>query len=223
MSTFAEKKALKAQIASAKKAGKSTQTIGRLQYKLNNLAADPKGNAVRTKAGVVKTSNGDLVRTKPNPNKTTGKRIISKGTAKAGTGHPSGGTAPKKKPTVTPTVTKKAPTKKVVNAGSPHRGNNAGTLNPNLGGSVVKKRNDKKSNVTVTPYPASNVKKVRSTQPFGKKVDVSKGGSVVKKRNPNGNLILHPYTKLTDAQLKSKVRRTGDEKAKAILKIRSGK
>lgn len=102
MSTFTEKRALKAQIAAAKKAGKSAQTIGRLQYKLNNLAASPKGNAVRTKSttnkagqtvkgSVVKTGTGGTVRSKPNPNKTTGKRIISKGIArptKTG-GHPS--------------------------------------------------------------------------------------------------------------------------------------
>ena len=91
MSTFTEKRALKAQIAAAKKAGKSAQTIGRLQYKLNNLAANPKGNAVKTKSGVVKTGTGGTVRSKPNPNKTTGKRIISKGIArptKTG-GHPS--------------------------------------------------------------------------------------------------------------------------------------
>ena len=37
MSEFAEKKALRSQIAAAKKAGKSVQTIGRLQYKLNQL------------------------------------------------------------------------------------------------------------------------------------------------------------------------------------------
>jgi len=66
MSTFKQKKELKAQIAAATKAGKSRQTIGRLQYKLNNLTADPKGNAVKTKSGaVVKTKSGGTVRTKP--------------------------------------------------------------------------------------------------------------------------------------------------------------
>ena len=104
MSTFKQKKELKSQIDAATKAGKSRQTIGRLQYKLNNLSSDPKGNAVRTKAtknkagqtirgSVVKTGNGGTVRTSPNPNRTTGKRIISKGIArptKTG-GHPSAG------------------------------------------------------------------------------------------------------------------------------------
>ena len=119
MSTFAEKRALKAQIAAAKKAGKSAQTIGRLQYKLNNLAASPKGNAVRTKSttnkagqtvrgSAVKTGNGGTVRSKVNPNRTTGKRIISKGIArptKTG-GHPSALTkiAPQTKPQGQPKV-----------------------------------------------------------------------------------------------------------------------
>jgi hypothetical protein len=101
MSTFKQKKELKAQIKAAEAAGKSRQTIGRLQYKLNNLTADPKGNAVKTKSGVVKTSSGGTVRTKPSPNATISKRVISKGTAsptKTG-GHPSAGrtVAPKKK------------------------------------------------------------------------------------------------------------------------------
>ena len=119
MSTFTEKRALKAQIAAAKKAGKSAQTIGRLQYKLNNLAASPKGNAVRTKSGVVKTGTGGTVRSKPNPNKTTGKRIISKGIArptKTG-GHPSAGVA-KKKVGNTVTTTGLNGKSKVVAAGS---------------------------------------------------------------------------------------------------------
>lgn len=69
MSTFKQKKELKEQIAAAKKAGKSNQTIGRLQYKLNQLTADPKGNAVRTKTGkVVKTGTGGTVRQKPKAN-----------------------------------------------------------------------------------------------------------------------------------------------------------
>jgi len=58
MSAFAEKRALKAQIASAKKAGKSTQTIGRLQYKLNQLTKDSKGTPVKTKSGVLKSKTG---------------------------------------------------------------------------------------------------------------------------------------------------------------------
>ena len=104
MSTFKQKKELKSKIAAAKKAGKSVQTIGKLQYKLNNLASDPKGNAVRTKSttnkagqtvrgSAVKTGNGGTVRSKVNPNRTTGKRIISKGIprpTKTG-GHPSAG------------------------------------------------------------------------------------------------------------------------------------
>jgi len=104
MSTFKQKKELKSKIDAAKKAGKSAQTVGKLQYKLNQLTADPKGNAVRTKSttnkagqtvrgSAVKTGNGGTVRSKVNPNRTTGKRIISKGIprpTKTG-GHPSAG------------------------------------------------------------------------------------------------------------------------------------
>ena len=50
MSEFAEKKALKAQIAAAKKAGKSMQTVGKLQYKLNQLMkTKQKGKPVKRK------------------------------------------------------------------------------------------------------------------------------------------------------------------------------
>ena len=50
MSEFAEKKSLKAQIAAAKKAGKSMQTVGKLQYKLNQLMkTKQKGKPVKRK------------------------------------------------------------------------------------------------------------------------------------------------------------------------------
>ena len=176
MSTFKQKKELKAKIKAAEAAGKSRQTIGRLQYKLNNLSADPKGNAVRTKSttnkagqtvrgSVIKTGNGGIVRTKPNPNATTGKRIISKGIArplKTG-GHPSAGrtVVPKKKVGNTVTTTGLNGNRNIVAAGS---------------GKVIKANQSR----------------------------------------------LHPYTKLTDAQLKTKVR-AGDKRAKAILDIRTGK
>tara|TARA_R110000796_G_scaffold17251_1_gene53275 strand:- start:196 stop:612 length:417 start_codon:yes stop_codon:yes gene_type:complete len=138
MSTFKQKKELKAQIAAAKKAGKSVQTIGKLQYKLNNLASDPKGNAVRTKSGsAVKTGTGGTVRSKVNPNRTTGRS---------------------------------------------------------------------RSTVTVTPLG-------------GKSRKVAAGSGKVIKANQSR---LHPYTKLTDAQLKTKVK-AGDKRAKAILDIRTGK
>ena len=52
------KASLKAQIAAAKKAGKSMQTVGRLQYKLNQLNKDSKGTAVKTKTGVLKSKTG---------------------------------------------------------------------------------------------------------------------------------------------------------------------
>ena len=50
MSTFAMKKKLKAEIAAAKKAGKSMQTVGKLQYKLNQLMkTKQKGKPVKRK------------------------------------------------------------------------------------------------------------------------------------------------------------------------------
>jgi len=52
------KASLKSQIAAAKKAGKSMQTVGRLQYKLNQLNKDSKGTAVKTKTGVLKSKTG---------------------------------------------------------------------------------------------------------------------------------------------------------------------
>jgi len=130
MSTFKQKKELNSQIAAAKKAGKSVQTIGKLQYKLNQLTANPKGNAVRSKSttnkagktvkgSVVKTGTGGTVRSKVNPNRTTGTRIISKGIprpTKTG-GHPSARSA---------ATTSTGPTSRPVNknrvrtSGAPH-------------------------------------------------------------------------------------------------------
>jgi len=130
MSTFKQKKELNSQIAAAKKAGKSVQTIGKLQYKLNNLASSPKGNPVRSKSttnkagktvkgSVIKTGTGGTVRSKVNPNRTTGTRIISKGIprpTKTG-GHPSARSA---------ATTSTGPTSRPVNknrvktSGAPH-------------------------------------------------------------------------------------------------------
>ena len=68
MSTFAMKKKLKAEIAAAKKAGKSMQTIGKLQYKLNQISKDSKGTPVKSKTGVVKSKTG-VVRQKASKKK----------------------------------------------------------------------------------------------------------------------------------------------------------
>ena len=58
MSEFAEKKKLKAEIAAAKKAGKSMQTVGKLQYKLNQLMKNPqKGKPVKRKTPSAKQPN----------------------------------------------------------------------------------------------------------------------------------------------------------------------
>ena len=84
MSSFAEKRELKSQIAAAKKAGKSTQTIGRLQYKLNQLTKDSKGSAVKTKTGVVRQTDASKK-----------KRVVAKRKAPL-SGHPSASAAKKK-------------------------------------------------------------------------------------------------------------------------------
>lgn len=97
MSTFKQKKELKSTIERLKKTGASAQEIGRVQYKLNQLTADPKGNAVKTKRGtVVKTGTGGTVRTKPT---STVKKKRTTVKVKAPTGHPSAG----KRSTVTTT------------------------------------------------------------------------------------------------------------------------
>lgn len=123
MSTFKQKKELKSKIAAAKKAGKSAQTVGKLQYKLNNLASDPKGNAVRTKTGsAVKTGNGGTVRSKVNPNRTTGTRIISKGIprpTKTG-GHPSARPVAAAKTTSTGPTSRPVNKNRVRTSGAPH-------------------------------------------------------------------------------------------------------
>ena len=58
------KKKLKAEIAAAKKAGKSMQTIGKLQYKLNQISKDSKGTPVRTKDDKTVKSKTGVVRQK---------------------------------------------------------------------------------------------------------------------------------------------------------------
>ena len=133
MSTFKQKKELNSQIAAAKKAGKSVQTIGKLQYKLNNLASSPKGNPVRSKSttnkagktvkgSVIKTGTGGTVRSKVNPNRTTGTRIISKGIprpTKTG-GHPSARpVAAAKTPSTGPT-SRPVNKNRVKTSGAPH-------------------------------------------------------------------------------------------------------
>lgn len=85
MSTFKQKRELKSTIKRLKESGASMQEIGRVQYKLNQLTANPKGNAVKTK---VKTSTGGAVRTKPT---STVKKKRATAKVKAPAGHPSGG------------------------------------------------------------------------------------------------------------------------------------
>ena len=68
MSEFAEKKKLKAEIAAAKKAGKSMQTVGKLQYKLNQLMkTKQKGKPVKRKTPLTGS-----------PSAGTGKKVAKK-------------------------------------------------------------------------------------------------------------------------------------------------
>ena len=69
MSEFAEKKKLKAEIAAAKKAGKSMQTVGKLQYKLNQLMkTKQKGKPVKRKTPLADRG----------PSSGTGKKVAKK-------------------------------------------------------------------------------------------------------------------------------------------------
>ena len=69
MSEFAEKKKLKAEIAAAKKAGKSMQTVGKLQYKLNQLMkTKQKGKPVKSKTPLADRG----------PSSGTGKKVAKK-------------------------------------------------------------------------------------------------------------------------------------------------
>jgi hypothetical protein len=68
MSEFAEKKSLKAQIAAAKKAGKSMQTVGRLQYKLNQLMkTKQKGKPVKRKTPLTGSPSAGTAKKKRGP------------------------------------------------------------------------------------------------------------------------------------------------------------
>lgn len=121
MSTFKQKKELNSTLARMKAANEkkkgsfSPQQIGRVQYKLNQLAADPKGNAVRSKpkgkqkvGSVIKTGTGGVVRQKPKANLPKKKRIISKGLPKDPKkvgGHPSARPTSKASSKAAPRVT----------------------------------------------------------------------------------------------------------------------
>tara|TARA_R110000796_G_scaffold12652_1_gene41670 strand:+ start:164 stop:712 length:549 start_codon:yes stop_codon:yes gene_type:complete len=180
MSTFAMKKKLKAEIAAAKKAGKSMQTVGKLQYKLNQISRDSKGNAIKDGSGnAIKTKTG-VVRQKPVKKTVTPKqkkKYDALYAEAAALGKPKAKAVVKPKP------------------------------KGKMSDLVYDKP---KSNVTVTPYPTAKIKKIDVSQAVnrdqargnkvdvtkmptsqavtrkqarGSRVDVTKGGSVVKKRN----------------------------------------
>ena len=212
MSTFAEKKALKVKHAAAvKKHGAKSQAAGRIQYQLNNLSSNPKGNAVTTSNGKAVTTAKGTVRTKPNPNRTTGKRIISKGIArptKTG-GHPSAG-----RPTVQ--TTGLGGKTKTVAAGS---------------GKVIDAKQPKSDRGLEKPKPTRLATRQGKGHPsaerfayvnnIGKKASVLKTAPVTKKVKETVSK-LHPYAKLATSRLELKAK-SGDKRAIAILKIRNGK
>ena len=68
MSEFAMKKKLNAEIAEAKKAGKSVQTVGKLQYKLNQLMKTPqKGTPVKRKTPLTGSPSAGTAKKKAGP------------------------------------------------------------------------------------------------------------------------------------------------------------
>jgi len=154
MSTFAMKKKLKAEIAAAKKAGKSMQTIGKLQYKLNQISKDSKGTPVRTKDGKTVKSKTGVVRQKA-AKKKRGPDMYAEAVA---LDKPKGKGTGIIKSTAKTTPYKSAKIKKIdVSQASSKKQARGSEVNVNKGGSVVKKRNEE---------PVLN-----------------KGGSVVRKRN----------------------------------------
>ena len=85
---------LKSKIAAANKAGKSKQTVGKLQYKLNQLTKNSKGSVVRSKNGIVKTATGPVRTTDTSPKKM---RTVTKLKTPLADRGPSSGTGTVKK------------------------------------------------------------------------------------------------------------------------------
>lgn len=135
MSEFAEKKSLKAQIAAAKKAGKSMQTVGRLQYKLNQLMkTKQKGKPVKRKTPLTGSPSAGTAKKKRGPDMYAEAVALDKPKGK-GTG--------KVKSTAKTTPYKSAKIKKIdVSQASSKKQARGSEVNVNKGGSVVKKRNE---------------------------------------------------------------------------------
>ena len=85
---------LKSKIAAANKAGKSKQTVGKLQYKLNQLTKNSKGSVVRSKNGIVKSAAGPVRTTDTSPKKM---RTVTKLKTPLADRGPSSGTGTVKK------------------------------------------------------------------------------------------------------------------------------
>lgn len=129
MSEFAEKKSLKAEIAAAKKAGKSMQTVGKLQYKLNQLMkTKQKGKPVKRKTPLTGS---------PSAGTGTAKKVVKK---KAG-GKMSDLVYDKPKGKGTGIIKSTAKTTPYPTSSVVRKRNKKPVLTK--GGSVVRKRNEK--------------------------------------------------------------------------------
>tara|TARA_R110000868_G_scaffold52786_1_gene166314 strand:+ start:1171 stop:1584 length:414 start_codon:yes stop_codon:yes gene_type:complete len=136
MSEFAMKKKLNAEIAAAKKAGKSVQTVGKLQYKLNQLMKTPqKGTPVKRKTPLTGSPSAGTAKKKAGPDMYKQAVALDKPKGK-GTGiiKSTAKTTPYPTANITKMPTSQAVTRKQA------RGSR---VDVNKGGSVVRKRNKK--------------------------------------------------------------------------------
>jgi len=136
MSEFAEKKSLKAQIAAAKKAGKSMQTVGRLQYKLNQLMkTKQKGKPVKRKTPLTGSPSAGTAKKKRGPDMYAEAVALDKPKGRStGVIKSTAKTTPYPTPNIKKIPTSQAASRKQA------RGSK---VDVNKGGSVVRKRNKK--------------------------------------------------------------------------------
>ena len=130
------KKKLNAEIAAAKKAGKSVQTVGKLQYKLNQLMKTPqKGTPVKRKTPLTGSPSAGTAKKKAGPDMYKQAVALDKPKGK-GTGiiKSTAKTTPYPTANITKMPTSQAVTRKQA------RGSR---VDVNKGGSVVRKRNKK--------------------------------------------------------------------------------
>ena len=172
---------LKSKIAAANKAGKSKQTVGKLQYKLNQLTKNSKGSVVRSKNGIVKTATGPVRTTDTSPKKM---RTVTKLKTPLADRGPSSGTG-----TVKKVVKKAAPVQRELSSGSKFSKTTTKKVTPVK--KVVKKETTKKviptvqrdrkgfgsrfpKKVTKTTFKPTNPKVVENTSVAANKQEVNK-------------------------------------------------